>query len=66
MAEHLEIKVVTKDPSDIKIFQNGVKTNKNDFVDFMMELTENGWVLVASHAYVRNDYIYEKYYFIRK
>lgn len=66
MLKHMEIKVVTKDPSDIKIFQNGVRTDKKSFVDFMLELEKKGWELRTSHCYVRNDYIYEKYYFVQQ
>lgn len=66
MINYLEVKVVTKDPSDIRIFQNGKLTNLTNFLEFMDELGKKNWQLVSSHAYMRNVYLYEKYYFMQK
>mgnify|MGYP001601661134 CR=1 FL=1 len=67
MVNYLHVGVVTRDPSDIKIFQNNKLYQKtNDVVEYFAELGKNGWVLTTSHCYVRNNIVYEKYIFIQK
>ena len=43
-----------------------MRIDRSNFVEFMLELEKKGWELRTSHCYVRNEYIYEKYYFVQK
>lgn len=67
MVNYLQVEVVTRDPSDIKIFQdNRLYEKTKDVVEYFAMLGKNNWILSTSHGYVRNNVVYEKYIFIQK
>lgn len=65
MADIYCVEVVTVDPSNIKIFVNGVLSKKTNEHELFRDLLKKHWVLKTSHAYVRRDIVHEKYFFVQ-
>jgi hypothetical protein len=66
MAELYVVEVKTIDPSNIEIFADGIILKETDEHEVLRQLVVDRWKLSTSHAFVKNNVVHEKYFFVRE
>ena len=66
MSDIYILEVVTSNSDAKEIFINGKLSQKTDERELMVQLTKGYWVLVTSHAYVKDNFVHEKYVFVQQ